>query len=64
MAKINQDIMAMVKLAQEFLEGEGYMPEDAQGNKASLTHSLLLLTHCTLASVLYKGIWAITMIKN
>ena len=51
--------MATAKLAWEFLEGEGYMPADAQGNKVSLAHSLLLLAHCAPASVLHKGVRAV-----
>ena len=47
------------ELAQVFLEGEGYILVDTQGNKASLVHSLLLLTHCELDSMLYKGVCAV-----
>jgi len=51
--------MAMEKLVRVFLVGEGYMLADVQGNKVSLTHMLLLLTHCAPASMLHKGIWVV-----
>jgi len=46
-------------LAREYLEKQAYLLADAQGNKVMLAHSLLLLMHCTLASMLSKGIHAI-----
>jgi len=46
------------EVSKRFLVGEGYMPADIQDNKVSLTHMLLLLAHCTLASMLHKGMWA------
>ena len=54
--------MAMEKSARDFLVGEGYMPADIQDNKVSLAHMLLLLTHCAPASILHKGMWAVTML--
>ena len=62
LARVNQDIMATEKLVRDFLVGEGYMPADVQNDKVSLTHILLLLAHCTPASMLHKGIWAVTML--
>ena len=50
---------AMTKLAWEYLEKQGYLLADAQGNKVMLAHSLLLLMHCTPASMLSKGIHAV-----
>jgi len=52
--------MATEKLARDFLVGEGYMPVDMWDDKGSLAHVLLLLAHCALASVLHKGVQAVT----
>src|SRR5882724_5354317 len=54
--------MAMEKSVRDFLVGEGYMPADIQDNKMSLTHMLLLLAHCAPASILHKGVQAVTML--
>ena len=43
LAKLNQDVMASAKMAREFLERQGYALPDAQGNRVSLSYTLLLL---------------------
>src|SRR5882724_10179927 len=58
----NQDSMALMVQAQEFLEKQGYAHPDVQGEKASLSHTLLLLDHCTLLSTLPKAIRAVATI--
>jgi len=54
LAKIQQDVMSLAKQARELLEKQGNTLVDAQGNKALLAHSLLLLAHCMLPSILPK----------
>ena len=56
LAKINQDVLANAKQAREYLEKQGYAPADAQGNRASLSYTLLLLAHYASPSILPKGI--------
>jgi len=51
--------MSTEKLAREFLVGEGYMLADIQDDKVSLAHVPLLITHCTPASMLHKGVQAV-----
>jgi len=46
--KLNQDILVNAKQAREYLEKQGYAPADAQGNRTSLSYTLLLLAHCAL----------------
>src|SRR5882724_4771269 len=50
--------MATAKLAREYLEKQGYLLADRQGNKVTFVDSLLLLTHCAPSSMLSKGICA------
>jgi len=47
--------MSSTKVAKEFLERQGYTPTGAQGNRASLSYTLLLLSHYAPPSVLPKG---------
>jgi len=55
----------MVKQGCKFLERQGYIPADAQGNKSMLTHTLLLIAHCTPPSIIPKGIQVVaTLLEN
>ena len=57
--KLNQDILVNAKQAQEYLEKQGYALADAQGNRTSLSYTLLLLAHCAPPSILPKGMRAV-----
>jgi len=57
LAKLHQ---VMVKQAHEILERQGYIQEDAQGSKAILTETLVLLAHCAPPSIITRGICTIT----
>ena len=56
LVKINQDVLSLAAQACKYLEKEGYALVDANGARALLTYTLLLLTHCTLPNTLPRGI--------
>jgi len=58
--KQNQDVLRSTKEVQDYLEKQGYILKDAQGNQTMLVHSLLLLAHYTQQGVLQHGMWAVT----
>jgi len=55
---MNKDSPATAAQAREYLESEGYALPDAQGGKAKLSYTLLLLLHTAPLSILFKGIRA------
>jgi len=59
LVRLNQDVMASTKMAREFLKRPGYAPMDTQGNRASLSYTLLLLAHYASPSVVPKGMQAV-----
>jgi len=62
LAKLNQ---VSFKQAHKYLEKQGYMPTDPQGNRAALAHILLLLAHCAPPSIIPRGICAVaTLLEN
>jgi len=63
--KANRDMLSSNKQACDYLEEQGYMPKDTQGNKTTLMHMLLLLAHCAPHGMLPRGIRAIaTILEN
>jgi len=62
LVKLNQDLMSSTTQACEYLEKLGYVPTKVQGEKGTLSHTLLLLAHSTLANVLQKGVQAVATI--
>src|SRR5882724_13036879 len=63
--KLNGDVMSLTKQARDYLERQGYMLKDVQGNRMTLVHMLFLLSHCTPNSFLLRGICAVaTILEN
>jgi len=62
LARLNQDLMSSMAQAHEYLEKLGYAPTDAWGEKATLSHTLLLLALSALANILQKGFQAVATI--
>jgi len=60
--KLKKDMLSSTKQAHNYLENQGYMLKDAQGNKASLMYTLLLLVHCMPYGSLPRGIRAVATI--
>ena len=62
---MNEVVLSLTKQVWDYLERQGYMPKDAQGNRTMLVHTLLLLAHCTPQAILPRGIQAVaTILEN
>jgi len=58
-------MLSSTKQVWDYLEKQGYMLKDAQGNRMMLAHTLLLLAHCALQDMLPQGIQAVaTILEN
>src|SRR5882672_9714267 len=59
---MNQESLMTAAQAREYLEKQGYAPTGMQGEKAMLSHTLLLLAHCAPPNILPKGIRVVAAI--
>jgi len=59
LTRINQNALTSATQAHEYLEKQGYALPDANGSRASLSYTLLLLTHCAPSNTLPKGVGAV-----
>ena len=63
--KLDEGVLSSTKQAHDYLETQGYMPKDTQGNRMTLAHTLLLLAHCAPQAMLPRGIQAVaTILEN
>ena len=60
--KILKESMETAEQARDYLDKQGYALKDVQGDRAMLSHTLLLLTHHALSKILPKGIRAVATI--
>jgi len=60
--KILKESMETAEHARDYLNKQGYTLKDVQGDRATLSHTLLLLAHHTPSNILLKGVRAVATI--